>query len=344
MRWLGMRTIFVVPMLMLALSLPAAGQDIFQPLRDMVEGITQKPAQTPRRPRPVVSDEVPPIPQRRPADLGGPETPVVAGPVKPAVPEVAKPVPPVPPVVAQPGVSLPQERPEEPVEAPKPEPVVETPKPEPAGEVAPPAAEGVPEQAAPQSEAEAEPVRIFQTACPAMLTGQVEAEALPPISDGQCKSQSPLSVTGVLVNGRMVPFNGEAVTDCGMATALPEWIAEVDNYVRAHDDTSIASVTVGTSYMCRNVNNASEGNLSFHAFADALDVVGFKLQDGRSVTVEEGWTGTEAQGRSIVKFAHDAACGHFTTTLGPEANALHHDHIHVDLGCHGKSCTARLCE
>ena len=339
MRWLDMRTIFAVPMLMLALSLPAAGQDIFQPLRDMVEGITQPPAQTPRRPRPVVNEEAPPIPQKRPADLGGPETPVVIGPVKPEMPEVAKPVPPAPPVVTQPGVSLPRERPEAPVEAPKLAPEQQA---------VPSAAEGVPEQAAPPAEeqpkAEAEPERIFQTACPAMLTGQVEAKALPQISDGQCKSQSPLSVTGVLVNGRMVPFNAEAVTDCGMATALPEWIAEVDNYVRAHDDTSIASVTVGTSYMCRNVNNAAEGNLSFHAFADALDVVGFKLEDGRSVTVEEGWTGTEAQGSRIVKFAHDAACGHFTTTLGPEANSLHHDHIHVDLGCHGKTCTARMCE
>jgi hypothetical protein len=334
-----MRTIFAVPMLMLALSLPAAGQDIFQPLRDMVEGITQKPTQTPRRPRPVVNEEAPPIPQRRPADLGGPEAPVVVQPSKPEVPEVAKPVPPVPPVVAQPGVDLPRERPEGPVEAPKPEVA-------PVDEPVPPAAEGVPEQAAPAAEAkpEAEPGRIFQVACPAMLTGQVEAKALPPISDGQCKSQSPLSVTGVLVNGRMVPFNTEAVTDCGMATALPEWIAEVDNYVKAHDDTTIASVTVGTNYMCRNVNNAAEGSLSFHAFADALDVVGFRLDDGRSVTVEEGWTGTEQQGSRIVKFAHDAACGHFTTTLGPEANALHHDHIHVDLGCHGKTCTARLCE
>jgi hypothetical protein len=258
------------------------------------------------------------VPQQRPADLAGPDKPVVAVPNRPQPPVVARPVPP-----EVPGVGLPRPRPEAPVEAPAP----------PAPEV---------EAAAPQGEAE--PGRVFQTACPAMVSGQVEAKALPPISEGQCKAQSPLSVTGVLVNGRMVKFNAEAVTDCGMATALPEWIAEVDNYVQAHDDTSIESVTVGTGYMCRNVNNASEGNLSFHAFADALDVVGFKLADGRDVTVEQGWTGTEAQGSRIVKFAHDAACGHFTTTLGPEANALHHDHIHVDLGCHGKTCTARLCE
>ena len=30
--------------------------------------------------------------------------------------------------------------------------------------------------------------------------------------------------------------------------------------------------------------------------------------------------------------------------LGPEANALHRDHLHLDLGCHGARCVARLCE
>ena len=280
-----MRRFFAVPALMLALSLPVAGQDIFQPLRDMVEGVTERPVQSPR-PKP---EEAVPVPQERPAELDEPEP--TDG-------------------------DLPRPRPEPPEEP----------------------------EAKAETHGAGEPERIFQTACPALLEGRVAAKALPPISEGQCKAQSPLSVSGVLVNGRMIPFNAEAVTDCGMATALPDWIDEVDSYVRAHDDTQIASVIVGTAYMCRNVNNAAAGNLSFHGLADALDVVGFTLEDGRTVTVEAGWTGTEAQGQSIVKFAHDAACGHFTTTLGPEANAFHHDHIHVDLGCHGKSCTARLCE
>ena len=112
----------------------------------------------------------------------------------------------------------------------------------------------------------------------------------------------------------------------------------------ARDNTRIAEVVVGTSYMCRNVNNSSSGNLSFHAFADALDVVGFKLEDGRFVTVEGGWADALSSEGRLLRFAHDAACAHFTTVLGPEANAEHRDHLHVDLGCHGKTCTARLCE
>ncbi|MBN9317616.1 MAG: extensin family protein [Devosia sp.] len=189
------------------------------------------------------------------------------------------------------------------------------------------------------------PTRIYQTACPAVLLGRIEAEALPPIREnGQCGTPSPLSVTGVVANGRMVPVSGGVQTDCGVASALPGWIESIDGYLLARDNTRIAEVLVGTSYMCRNVNNAGEGKLSFHAFADALDVVGFRLEDGRTVTVEAGWADAlSAEGR-LLRFAHDSACAHFTTVLGPEANALHRDHLHVDLGCHGKACTARLCE
>ena len=142
----------------------------------------------------------------------------------------------------------------------------------------------------------------------------------------------------------MVPFSSEVITDCGMASALPEWVEAVDSYLKGRENTEIAEVTVGTSYMCRNVNNSSSGNLSFHAFADALDVVGFKLEDGRFVTVEGGWADALSSEGRLLRFAHDAACTRFTTTLGPEANALHHDHLHIDLGCHGRTCTARLCE
>jgi hypothetical protein len=101
---------------------------------------------------------------------------------------------------------------------------------------------------------------------------------------------------------------------------------------------------VGTSYLCRPVNNAEGGNISEHGFADALDVIGFALEDGRTVTVESGWSDALSEDGRLLRFAHDAACSVFTTTLGPEANALHRDHFHVDLGCHGRTCTARLCE
>ena len=241
----------------------------------------------------------------------------------------------------EPAVPLPRQRPADTAQAPAETP--DAPKPDqPEEAFGPPKPED--HVAEPVEPAEPKEPRIYQTACPAVLLGRVEAEALPPIADGQCTAQSPLSLTGVLANGRMVPVSGRVQTDCGVASALPAWVESVDSYLMSRENTRIAELVVGTSYMCRNVNNGADGNLSFHAFADALDVVGFKLEDGRFVTVEEGWGDALSPEGRLLRFAHDSACANFTSVLGPEANALDHDHLHLDLGCHGKTCTARLCE
>lgn len=186
--------------------------------------------------------------------------------------------------------------------------------------------------------------RVYQVGCPAILNGEVTGKVIPPIHDGQCGLQSPLSIEAVSANGRTIPLNAPIITDCGMASALPDWIAEVDSYVAAHDKTRIDTVNLSTSYACRNVDNAATGNLSFHAFADALDLIGFTLEDGRKISISPGWFGTPEQGSNILRFTRDAACTHFTTVLGPEADSFHQDNMHVDLACHGKTCTARLCQ
>jgi hypothetical protein len=189
-----------------------------------------------------------------------------------------------------------------------------------------------------------EPPRLYQTACPAEISGQVKAKLLPPIHEGQCGLQSPLSIEAVSANGRMIPTNTPVVTDCGMASALPGWLGAVDGYVEAREKTRIKTLNVGTGYDCRNVDHAATGNLSFHSFADAIDVIGFTLEDGRTVSISPGFNGTPAQGRDILHFARDAACVSFTTVLGPDADAYHQDNMHLDLACHGKSCVVRLCQ
>lgn len=189
-----------------------------------------------------------------------------------------------------------------------------------------------------------EPPRPHQSACPAVLLGLVEATPLPPIADGDCIAQSPLNVTALRVNGRMVPLSSPAILTCPMATELPAWAAQVDGYLTARENTGLATIVAGTSYACRAVNNAAEGKLSAHAFADALDVTGFTLEDGRTTALPDGWTEPLSPEGRALRFAHDAACSLFMTTLGPEANALHADHLHLDMMCHGERCTARLCE
>lgn len=200
------------------------------------------------------------------------------------------------------------------------------------------------EAAASSSSEEPKPPRDYQVACPALMNGQVTGKEMPPIHEGQCGIQSPLALTAITANGRSIPLNETVTTDCGMATALPDWISEVDSYLKAHDKTEIKTINFSTNYDCRNVDNAKDGNLSFHAFADALDLMGFVLEDGRTVSIDPGFNGTPEQGRDVLHFARDSACTHFMTVLGPDADSFHQNNMHIDLACHGKMCTARLCE
>ena len=273
------------------------------------------------------------------------------------------------PALAQEKVEVPRERPSQ--EAVSQAPEVPLPRERPAeiteptavpAEAAPAAAEPAPssssseEPASPSSEPPQEtkivaepppppkPPRDYQVACPALMNGAVTGKNLPPIHEGQCGLQSPLSIEAVTANGRSIPLNAAAITDCGMATAFPDWIAEVDSYLKAHDKTQIKTINLSTSYQCRNVNHAETGNLSFHGFADALDVMGFDLEDGRTISIAPGFRGTPEQGSQILHFARDSACTHFMTVLSPDADAAHQDNMHLDLACHGKSCTSRMCQ
>ncbi|MFP9135676.1 extensin family protein [Devosia sp. XGJD_8] len=315
------RLIALAPLLVIP---PVAAQDILGPLQDMVDRLTQ-PDEPPRRvprttaPKP---DLVAPVPRPRPPDL--PNEPVVDAVETP----VPRPEPEAAPVAEQEAEPAVEAAPEPPVE----------PEPEPAPVAAP---EPEPE---PVAEPEPAPQRVYQVACPAVIMGLVEAEMAPPLSEGICGEQSPLVVTGVMSRGRMVPFSSPVTTNCQMASALPDWVASVDGYAEAMLESPLASVDTGTSYMCRNRNNGEGGFTSEHGFANGLDVIGFTLEDGRAITVDTDWIRAVAPEGRLLRLAHDAACGSFTTVLGPEANAEHSDHLHLDLGCHGESCTARICE
>lgn len=186
--------------------------------------------------------------------------------------------------------------------------------------------------------------RPYQTACPALLGGRLKGEMLEPIAEGICGLRSPLLVTAIWVNGREIALTGPVTTNCQMAGALADWVETVDLYARARLDSPIAAVATGTSMMCRNRYGAADGFVSEHGFANALDITGFTLVDGRSISVAAHWLpSAEAEGR-LLRQAHGAACGRFTTVLGPEANQEHADHFHLDLGCHGQSCKAQICE
>ena len=184
----------------------------------------------------------------------------------------------------------------------------------------------------------AEKPRIYQSACPALMRGWITASRLPPLSEGGCGERSPLEVSA------LAGFNltGSATLNCRMATELAIWAGEVDTSAREILGTGLSRIANGTSYQCRRRNNAPTGKISEHGFANAFDIVGFELADGRTITLLDHWA-SPAEGQ-FLRAIRDKACTQFTTVLGPDSNPLHADHFHFDLGCHGKTCTHVICE
>jgi hypothetical protein len=219
------------------------------------------------------------------------------------------------------------------------------------------------DSSAEENEENTEPKRVYQTACPAVLAGRLKASISPPLIEGQCGERSPLNVTEIA----NVKLSSPAILNCQMATALADWFTDANQAALASVNSKITQAQVSTTYQCRRRNNALTGKISEHGFANAIDLIGFRFADGTSLTLLEDWgpvkgdSEDEEAGNQTVKpdegattqepaekpFLYelrDIACEHFTTVLSPDTNALHADHFHFDLGCHGKRCTYRLCE
>ena len=91
----------------------------------------------------------------------------------------------------------------------------------------------------------------------------------------------------------------------------------------------VASITHYGSYSCRRLYWRSTGEMSEHATADALDVSGFVLADGRRISVAPDWKSGGGDA-AFLRAVRDGACKLYATVLSPDYNAAHHDHLHLD--------------
>lgn len=153
---------------------------------------------------------------------------------------------------------------------------------------------------------------------------------------GWCGIPLPVRISQVL-NVRIEP----AVTvNCRTARALAAWVER--GPARAAPrmlDASLAAVRTSGSYACRTRNFRPGGSLSEHAAGNAIDLTGFVLGDGREVSILGDWRDGGAKGAWLLA-AWRAACGPFGTVLGPDHDAQHRDHLHLDTASRtaGPSC------
>ena len=156
---------------------------------------------------------------------------------------------------------------------------------------------------------------------------------------GICGAEHPFKVSAFA--GGTVSLNSDATLDCPMLSALEQWITEtVQPAAQARYGQAVVQVQTMGSYGCRSINHQAGARLSEHAFANALDIGGFRLADGREINVQHGWRGDPADSA----FLHDVqagACAIFTTVLAPGSDAHHYNHIHADLAQHGNTSSGR---
>ncbi|MEO7917519.1 MAG: extensin family protein [Dokdonella sp.] len=119
---------------------------------------------------------------------------------------------------------------------------------------------------------------------------------------------------------------------CRSAVALAMWETHgLQPSAERWFGSRVARIEHFGSYSCRNIYGRDSGPRSRHATADAFDVAGFMLANGKRVRVLGDWKG----GSREAQFLHDihqSACRYFGSVLGPDYNAAHRDHFHLDRG------------
>jgi hypothetical protein len=121
---------------------------------------------------------------------------------------------------------------------------------------------------------------------------------------------------------------------CEAAAAVAMWLAhEVQPMAELLLGQRIASVQHMGSYSCRNMATTKvwKNIRSEHATANALDIGGFTLADGRKITILKNWNDDGVDGQ-FLRAVHARACRYFRVVLGPAYNDLHKDHFHLDRG------------
>lgn len=150
------------------------------------------------------------------------------------------------------------------------------------------------------------------------------------IEPGEDPSGCALSKTYILKQS-LTPYNAAPLRmTCHQLAALYVWERHIARpQAEKLFGSPLSRIETFGSFSCRNI--AGTGQRSEHASANAIDISGFVLEDGRRISVREHWRARDDYGKYL-KRLHNGACDLFSVTLGPDYNAAHADHFHLDMG------------
>jgi hypothetical protein len=164
-------------------------------------------------------------------------------------------------------------------------------------------------------------------------------------SNAACAIDTPVKLMAVPVASRpgaSIRLPEEPMLACRFAERLGHFLGDLAAPVIAGRlSFELKAVRTGPGYECRNRNRAANGHLSAHALGLAVDVAAFELANGKALPIKPDG---DARGEAAVAAVRTAACGWFTTVLGPGSDPAHTDHMHLDIQTHGSSDRYRICQ
>jgi len=131
-----------------------------------------------------------------------------------------------------------------------------------------------------------------------------------------------------------VRWNAPPQVTCLVAIGLSRFETIAAEEAARHLGSKITRVDQIGTYSCRPMIRFALA--SEHSFANAIDVRGFQLADGRRITVDAHWGAVrEPPATPAARFLRTVARrlfdeGAFSVVLGPPWDALHRDHLHLD--------------
>jgi hypothetical protein len=176
-------------------------------------------------------------------------------------------------------------------------------------------------------------VAVTEACMQALRDAGVEVERAEDRDDGGfCVVRGAVRITG----GAVTPLPGNPVMQCPLAVRYVIWERQVlQPAAEATFGSRVARLNDVGTYSCRRIYGQTDPGArpSEHARANALDIGGVTLEDGRRVSVLADWPGDGPRGPEGARFLRrirDGACRVFSTVLTPDYNDAHANHLHLD--------------
>lgn len=137
---------------------------------------------------------------------------------------------------------------------------------------------------------------------------------------------------GAVLTASEVDWGGNVLLRCPAMASLVAWKRHVVQPAAEEEmGVQVTAIRQVGTYYCRNVYHRTQGRRSQHATANAIDITSFVFDNGQTAVLARDWEADNARGR-FLRRVRDGACPLFGAVLGPDYNAAHHDHFHLDMG------------